>query len=44
MVLQSVVAKSRRLGIGCPPENLARLAAEFVKYIEQLREWDIHVA
>lgn len=24
--------------------NLARLAAEFIQYIEQMREWDIHVA
>lgn len=24
--------------------NLARLAAEFVQYIEQMREWDIHIA
>ena len=24
--------------------NLTRLAAEFIQYIEQMREWDIHVA
>lgn len=24
--------------------NLARLAAEFIRYIEQMREWDIHIA
>ena len=24
--------------------NLARLAAEFIQYIEQMREWDIHIA